>query len=171
LDKLEKKTESTRDPPVGDPVRTEAPNHDPGIRTVAATVSPCPRLHHCHCSTCSLHRHRPLPCEVIKGARRTQASPFSPPSPLHHPALCCRPAYLQAPHQCQLSPPASRPSWPIPELWYSVEQLPNLATGRLDHRSLLPLLVPLCPDCHRHREHCSVSFQCPCPQIGPWNYA
>jgi hypothetical protein len=122
LDKLEKR--SITGGPTCQPL---GPNNSTTpadwVQTTAATIFPCPRLHHRHHSARSLCRHRPPPCTAIKGARRTRVSPFSPPSPLCHPTLCHRRAYCQAPHWCQLSLPTSRPSRPVHELWYSAAQL------------------------------------------------
>jgi hypothetical protein len=60
----------------------------------------------------SLLHHRPPPCATIKGASWTRVSPFSPPSPPRHPALCHYPAYHQAPRWSQLSPSLPRPADP-----------------------------------------------------------
>jgi hypothetical protein len=151
LDKLEKNSETTGAHPSA--ARSEQ-WHSP-----CRPSSDCGHRHH---SARSLRRHRPPPCAAIKDAERTRVSPFSPPSPPRHPALCRRRAYRQAPRRCQLSPPASQPNRPIPELWYSAAQLLDPAACHLDHRSFLPPPVCVCPDCCRRRELRSVSFWCPC---------
>jgi hypothetical protein len=83
-----------RDPPVGDPVLTEAPNRAAGIRTTVIATLPRPRLRRRHRSARSLRRLLPRRHAAIKSARRAKGFPLSAistPTPQHHSAFALPP--------------------------------------------------------------------------------
>jgi hypothetical protein len=126
-------SETMRDPPVGDPVRTAAPNRTDSPRTTAAAALPHPQLPPPHRlpPTASGSYKRSTPLSSSSARFTAPASPCSPSLSHRGPPLWPLPDPLdtaQAPHQhrkpprplasalgCSSVPPPSLPTaWIVP---------------------------------------------------------